>query len=144
MAAWRNLHLLPDFGEATPREPHAEPVDGLERVQAAALQHLAAAELLEDLQLAPVRPVFLHHEVTHEVLQRLADADQGHGLARFVDDERQAGVLLADLAQDGLGERGHLGHGQGGESACPRAGDVPPGRVHGHGFLPRGWWTPTP
>ncbi len=97
------------------------------------MQALAAAELLEDLQVV-AGATLLGRQLLDEALQGAADADQRHRLARLVEDDGQAGVLGADLAQDVLGERGHLLHGERGElpylpgrHVAPRGAEGGPG-----------------
>ena len=123
------MHLI---RETAPGQPYAHPVDRLERVERAAVQAFTAAELLEDAR-RDRRAALRLLQVLDEDLDGPADADQGHRLTRLVEDDGQVRVLAADLAQDLLGERGRLGHGEGGEPADLETGDVVPGRTGGDG-----------
>lgn len=129
---WRDLDPLPDLGEAAPGEPDAEPVDRLERVEAAAVQALAAAELLEDLGVH-AGAALGGLQVLHEDLDGAPDADQRHGLARVVEEDGQLRVLVPDLLKDLLGEHRRLGHRERRELAHLEPGDVPPGRARRNG-----------
>ncbi len=128
----RDLDALPDLGQPPPGESDAHAVDRLERVEAAAVEALAAAELLEDARRYG-RPALGGLQVLDEDLDGTPDADQGHRLARLVQNQGQLGVLAADLPQDLLGERGRLGHGDRRELPYFQARYVVPRRAGGHG-----------
>src|SRR5690606_3854036 len=114
-----------DLGEPAPGEPDPEAVDGLKRVEAAAFEPFAPAELLEHLRRHPW--VGARGEVVDEAFDGAADADEGQRLSGLVLDEVQIGIFLAYLVQDRLGELRGLGPGDRLEAVELRPGDLLPG-----------------
>ncbi len=95
-------------GHAAPGHPRADPIGGLERVEAAPGAHLAAAQRHVDGEVE--RPRILRRgDERGELAQRVVHAKPDGASELALERPRVDGYLLSDHREDLLTQRGHLG-----------------------------------